>query len=459
MKIALIGTGLYGRSCYVSFFIRHPDSEGQLAVCVDLPQQQGVINEYFTNFGSNPRPDLVYANPSATEAEIRNFVKSLKEKYQLTGVILSTPPEDRLPYIKACLAEKLWILADKPLTAPRDISVNSKKCEDFLRDYFEICDLYERSDKLPFDIMVQRRYHPVFDYMLEKLIEVANHTGTGLTHFQGTHADGQWRGPQEIIDFDYHGANQGQGKISHSGYHFFDIASIFTERSQRAAGKGVTSVGAFTVPTFPIDVLTSVGTDTYQRFFPKYIGVDREKYRQKTRNFGEIDAISTLDYRWNGDSVTSGNLNLLHNSFSGRHWFDANTDDLYRNNGRLRQELHYFVQGPFQSITMVSLRGCSKVPVSLRVEPDGDREPLEIHIFRNKGINNAWKAYEKVTIGDLIPDLRIPDAHLQYARDACIKSWMKGENKSNLLSHKLSAISMYVALQSMISKNFCSTAV
>jgi hypothetical protein len=132
-------------------------------------------------------------------------------------------------------------------------------------------------------------------------------------------------------------------------------------------------------------------------------------------------------------------------------------EDLYRANGRLRQELHYFVQGPFQSISVVSLRGCSKVPVAMRLEEDAAKEPLEIHVFRNTGINRDWKAYERFTIGDLIPTLKIHDAHLAYARNRCIEQFIRREGEvSSVLTHLNSVNVMAAACESIATKKVAS---
>ncbi len=451
-NIALIGAGQYGRSCYVSYFLRHKNP--RLKVCVDLENslERPKIEAYCAKFPDETRPARIYLPKGMSKEEVLNFLTNLKQEFALTGIILSTPPEDRMEYFEAAMHLGLNILADKPLTAPKNVSVNPEAVEQFMLEYYILCGMYERSNRIhgnSFEVMVQRRYHPVFLYILDKLQEVSAFTGCPLTHFQGTHADGQWRTPQEHLDIEYHGVNKGQGKASHSGYHFYDIAANYARRTLEAAGKNADTVAVHSVPTFAPDCAASLTNADYARLFPGYHPINEQTYPEQTKGFGEVDCISTMNFLSNGRSLCSGNLNLLHNSFSGRYWLQPNLDDLYRSNGRLRQELHYFVQGPFQSISVVSLRGCSKVPVAQRIEEDSAKEPLVIQVFRNTGINRRWKAYEQVTIADLIPGLEVQDAHLQFARDHCITCFLSDISHSNILTHRWGVAAMGAACRSI----------
>lgn len=454
-NVLLIGTGLYGRSCYVDFFLRKNPEHSRLVAAIDLVSQRETIINYFQETGklfpNNPMSvSLYFLENVLSEQQVLNLLRNLKEENQLTHVIISTPPEHRMNYYKASLELDLHILADKPLTAPKNISNSSEAISEFLYEYNSLRRLYRGKKDLKFDVMVQRRYHPIFQLISQKLIEVSEYTGCPLTHFQATHADGQWRFPQEMIDLDYHGCNQGQGKISHSGYHFFDIVTRFLRQTLDASGKSIDNVSAYSVPTFPEDCFASFTNEDYQRLFPNYKALDPEEFHNQTKGFGEIDCLTTLNFLDRGKSICSGNLNLLHNSFSGRSWHEPHVADLYRSNGRLRQELHYYVQGPFQSITLTSLRGCSKVPAYQRVGES--REPLEVHVFRNIGINPKWKNYEKFTIESEIPDLKNPDAHLQYARDNCIEQFLNGKTQSNLMDHTWATIAMASACRSIVEK-------
>jgi hypothetical protein len=457
-NILLIGAGQYGRSCYVKHFLQHTYPDARLALIVDLEKERANIMEYVAQFPEDSRPECMFLPAPLNSSQLTVFLSMLRDRFD--SVILSTPPEDRMDYFRVLLHMGVNILCDKPLTAPKDISVNPRTCDLFVGEYQDICQMYRRAQAdrpdIRFDVMVQRRYHPVFQLIQRKLMEVAAYTGCPLTHFQATHADGQWRTPQEMMDIGYHGFNIGQGKASHSGYHFFDITSLMVESSFKAAGRAneLDEVEAYSVPSFPKDNFRVMTNAVHAKTLKGYQPVDASLFRQASQNYGEVDCTVSLNFKSRGDSMVGGNLNLLHNSFSGRYWNEPNMADLYRANGRLRQELHYYVQGPFQSISVVSLRGCSKVPVSKRLEEDSAKEPLEIHVFRNTGINRAWRAYERFTIGDLIPSLEIPDAHLAFARNRCIEQFvLRQGNVSNLLSHANSVNVMAASCESIATKS------
>lgn len=197
-----------------------------------------------------------------------------------------------------------------------------------------------------------------------------------------------------MIDIAYHGSNHGQGKACHSGYHFLDVAVLFAKESLSAAGKSFDSVEVSSLSVFPHDYSAIMWNTDYRKVFGESysnVELDMQEFENKVKNHGEIDTLVSLAFKKDGKNLVIGNLNLLHNSFSGRYWLDAvKEENLYRENGRLRQEIHYLVQGPFQSIAIVSLRGCSKVPLKQRIQTDSSmEEPLEIHVFRNTGINST----------------------------------------------------------------------
>jgi hypothetical protein len=219
----MIGVGLYGKSCYLSHFSRVQYQDAKLVVVVDLQEQRNTVNEYLNVFETYNKPKSYFMSKSVV-ANFQGFLNTIVQNHEINSVIISTPPEVRLSYIKWALDKGLNILADKPLTAPHNCSNDPEASSKLVFDYQKIVELYnraiEKNQNLVFDLMVQRRYHPVYNLILNKLEEVAELTGCPLTHFQLTHADGQWRFPNEMIEIDYHGYNEGIGKASHSVFIF-----------------------------------------------------------------------------------------------------------------------------------------------------------------------------------------------------------------------------------------------
>ena len=115
---------------------------------------------------------------------------------------------------------------DKPTTSEKNVSSDLKQAKKLISDYDKLAKIYIEAKKkkhIVFSLMSQRRYHPLYKIMREKVIEIFNETNCPITSIQTSHSDGQWRTPSEIIDLEYHGYNLGYGKCSHSGYHCMDI--------------------------------------------------------------------------------------------------------------------------------------------------------------------------------------------------------------------------------------------
>jgi hypothetical protein len=270
VNILMIGVGLYGKSCYLSHFSRVQYQDAKLVVVVDLQEQRNTVNEYLNVFETYNKPKSYFMSKSVV-ANFQGFLNTIVQNHEINSVIISTPPEVRLSYIKWALDKGLNILADKPLTAPHNCSNDPEASSKLVFDYQKIVELYnraiEKNQNLVFDLMVQRRYHPVYNLILNKLEEVAELTGCPLTHFQLTHADGQWRFPNEMIEIDYHGYNEGNGKASHSGYHFFDLASNAIKRSFKASGKQIDTIRAFSTAVRPNDFIEQFGYKDYSKMF------------------------------------------------------------------------------------------------------------------------------------------------------------------------------------------------
>ena len=127
-----------------------------------------------------------------------------------------------------------------------------------------------------------------------------------------------------------------------------------------------------------------------------------------------------------GRSITIGQFNLLHNSFSQRDWPDASGRDLYKGNGRIRHELHYVVQGPFQTIIYESFQSEEILNKSTNHSRIGGEYHLDIHVFRNSKFFKDWDSYKKYSFDDFnVSFLRgYSRGHQEDARRECIKNFL-----------------------------------
>ena len=119
-------------------------------------------------------------------------------------------------------------------------------------------------------------------------------------------------------------------------------------------------------------------------------------------SYGEIDAFNSFAFKHADRTMTLGSINLIHNGLSQRGWLTTEGRDLYKGNGRIRQESHFIEQGPFQAISMISYQSSEVEPYrSDNLYETGGEYHFDIHVFRNSTLCAEWKAYEKFSVKDL----------------------------------------------------------
>lgn len=440
-NVLLIGVGPHARRIYLPIMKKEGEIMGfEIKCIVDLELQKDVIGRYLR---SNDivveeclflnKTDAQIKNNKLSKVVIRTLDKII-EKYEIETVFICTEPNSHVAYAIWALKNNLNVLMDKPISAPEDLATKKSSARKLSKDYKEIKELYKKQKikkpNLVFELMTQRRYHFAFEKMQELISEVVRRTGVPITSFQTTHCDGQWRMPREIIEQDYHPYNQGYGKLLHSGYHAIDIMDFLTRKSYEQAGvanKEIEVVGNF---IYPNDFLAQIPLAEYEKLFGSdlpYRGYSEADIIGKFKKFGEIDAQIQTTYKdTKGRSITIGQFNLLHNSFSQRDWSEASGRDLYKGNGRIRHELHYIVQGPFQTIMYDSFQSEEILNKSTNHSRIGGEYHLDIHVFRNSKIFKDWDSYKKYSFDDFnISFLRgYSRGHQEDARRECIKNFL-----------------------------------
>lgn len=333
---------------------------------------------------------------------------------------------------------------DKPITTRINVSTSREQAEGILTDYKDLNFLYEkakvRNPNLVFIIATQRRFHPAHRRIREWITEIHQKTGCPVTSIQSTHCDGQWRFPSEIIDQDYHPYNQGYGKCSHSGYHFFDIITWYMATAADPA-KVPDAVEIFTSFERPRDFLAQLPLDHYVNLFGEgFLGVnkyDREELEERMEGMGELSAFTNLSFFRGDRKITSVTLNLIHNGFAGRNWIYPGAD-LYKGNGRIRHEYYNIEMGPFACIQLHSYQGMDMIQGKTGSDL-GQGKHLELYIFRNTGVLKDKKSLERLKLEDLQgfenDDSRRQD-HQEEARDACFLEFLNSF-KGNVTRDKL----------------------
>ena len=373
---------------------------------VDIREKDEEISDFLQSLNCRTyfieKKHLTYSKlHSVVEKKLDEFVN----EYNIKGVIISTEPLTHVMYSKWALKNNLSILLDKPVSTYQGVSTNASLAKKILQDYDDLAKVYKHKTTISFTLMAQRRFHPAFKKIKSLIEDCYKKTNCPVTSIQSFHCDGQWRMPTEMIEQIYHPYCQGYGKCSHSGYHFFDIVP-FLINSSYSKDKLYDEVTAYSTVVRPLDFLQQISLKDYEKLFGKKSFNNHNKYSEKEyeklmKHFGEIDAFTNLEFKNKNKTITLASINLAHNGFAQRDWVTAEGKDLYKGNGRVRQETHIIQQGPFQSVHYHSYQ-------SKEVNPDenvglydvGGEYHLDIYVFRNSKMIGG-KTFEKITFKNL----------------------------------------------------------
>lgn len=394
ISLLLIGVGPHAKRVYIPAIEKLKKSyKVQISLGVELKSKQNDVEEYLkANRLSFP---VLYIDPFETESSIPNNIshqlKEIIRRELIDGVIIATEPKAHYCYALWALKQGLNILLDKPITTHTNVVNDNSQAEKLVTDLKKLEVAYrklQKTKKTIFSINVQRRFHPGIQKVIELIREVAEKYNVPVTSIQSTHADGQWYFPNEIIERKYHPLNEGYGKCSHSGYHFFDIVSLFYKAGLKDKSKSGDTAEIYSSFIQPGGWIKNITENDYLSYFGKeYLSYTNHKTQKELEessiNYGELDAMSVIRIKNGNDAVCNISINLLHNSFSRRYWLQQG-EDLYKGNGRVKHEHHMIQQGPFQSIHVHSYQSRdnhskkSKNCYSL-----GGNNHFEIHVFRN----------------------------------------------------------------------------
>jgi predicted dehydrogenase len=388
---------------------------------------------------------------------------AVERQFEIQGVIISTEPLSHLPYARWALRNGLSTLMDKPISTREAVSTSEAAADEILRDYDGLLQLYTKAkDNQPavrFSVTTQRRYHPVFRRARELIREVFEKTNCPITSIQSFHSDGQWWLPTEIVESDYHPLNVGYGKCSHSGYHFFDVVQWLMEAAE-SREKKANNVDVFVNFMRPLDFFSQLNLDDYRRLFAdfdQHNRYDERALERRSAAYGEIDAFCSFAFKRDDRTVTLGSVNLVHNGFSQRGWVTTMGRDLYKGNGRVRQESHIIEQGPFQSICISSNQSKQVDPSDVEnLYSEGGEFHCDLHVFRNTNLFPEWRRHELYSVKDLDAEAMHSGSrgHQEAARISAVLEllmFLKGEQItpiSDLATHKRGVELMSAAYKS-----------
>lgn len=465
-NIMLIGCGPHAKRVYVPKLKEIENEFGiKLKAIVELKEKQEDVltfaSKYFENvnyiFVEKFEEKFKQSLPDELESELNSVI--IKEN--INSVIIATDPLNHIQYALWALKHNLHILMDKPISTYDNISNNVEQAEQLKRDYELLVESYS-GDKA-FIVNAQRRFLPQFQIVQDLVNEIASKYGMPITSMQSTHSDGQWRLPDEVLKFKYHPL-LGWGKVSHSGYHFIDMASKIVKDSFKETNKNFDEISVFSKFIRPSGLLLQQNQSDLEKIFgDEYKQFDSRTDEEllkiyKEKNEAEVDANSIISLSYNGIPVTNITLNLMHNGFSRRSWLNSNMKDLYKGNGRVRHEYHNIEQGCLQNIQIHSYQSKDKHDINNENDFEiGGNNHYDIYVFKNSEIVGG-QTLQIIKGKDIVERYSLDKTKVmnELARHEALKQFLEviigkkkaQETKSNILDHKMS-----VELMSLIYKS------
>jgi hypothetical protein len=158
-------------------------------------------------------------------------------------------------------------------------------------------------------------------------------------------------------------------------------------------------------------------------------------------------------------------MNLIHNGFSQRGWLSSLNRDLYKGNGRVRQEQYIVEQGPFQSISLITYQSqeiCEKAEDLFSM---GKEFHIELHVFRNSNLFSKWKTHETFNMRDYV-EMKLSGrsrGHQEDARHSGVMDFIdaiknKRDTVSDFLDHKRGTLLLSAIYQSAIKRSLSKNA-
>lgn len=384
MNIALFGCGPHAKRIYIGYMVRH---RLQPKLIVDTVSSKKEIESIIVKNGWQGTEtyfitpsDAYVAFSEKEEGDIRNLIRSL----EIHKAIISTPPEIHIAYAKMCVDEGLKILIDKPLSAPRDLSVgNAQQIVDDLNELLQ----HDTGDNII--VQCQRRRHLGYAYIKDMIQSAEQEYGIQPHFIDIYHSDGRWDFPDEIPLLTNHPYAHGYGKLLHSGYHFIDLACYLTETFNYDSYR--VSSFANTIHDFKAQVPDA--------FYKKMFNLDNS-HTPPENGYGEIDSYSLIQLERDNRAVATISMNLLHTGFSRRAWGEAKPD-LYKGNGRIRHERVNIQIGPLINIQVHSYQSTELGDMNQPNPSEcGGLEHFDIHIYRNSDLIGGVP-FEIITLEDL----------------------------------------------------------
>ena len=399
ISVALIGLGPHAKRIYINYFKKH---NVNLSLVVDLDSKKGQVRQYLDENGFKNTKIFTIDDELKDKEELSKEIKSnllaICKVLEISHIMISTEPKAHFMYLKFALENNINVITDKPITVTKSMTSLSS-IEKIRKQYYELLELANNS-KSSCKVMCQRQYHKGYELVKKELQKIVDKYQMPITNIEIFHSDGAWEFPHDM-DKENHPYKYGYGKLFHSGYHFIDLLSDFIKINDSLGGnKKITSADVYSKVFTPNDEMNVLTIDDYKRLFknqniPNYYN---ENSNPKFNKYGEKDYHGLLTfYNKNGFTITTANLNLIHNGVSRREWIE--TRDFYKSNGRIRHERINIEIGHLLNIQVHSYQSKEISERTSDEEKVGGLEHFDIYIFSNPLVNK--EPFKEIHLGDL----------------------------------------------------------
>ena len=427
-NVALIGIGPHAKRIYLNYFKKH---RVNLALVIDLDSQKDSIKNYLIENGFKNTKiftiDDLYKDYEHLPEKVSSNLLAVCNTLEITHFIISTEPKGHFMYLEFALKNNINVLTDKPITVTKNMT-SLKSIEKVRQQYYDILELAKHS-KGTCKVMCQRQYHRGYEKIKEVLTEIVDKYQMPITNIDIFHSDGAWEMPHDLGK-ENHPYKYGYGKLFHSGYHFIDLLSDFNKINDSLGGnKSIVNGDVYSTIFTPNDEMNILNIEDYKRLFkeqeiPEFY---KNNSNLEFNNYGEKDYHGLLNfYNKNGFTITTCNLNLLHNGVSRRSWIQ--TKDFYKSNGRIRHERINIEVGHLLNIQVHSYQSKEICDRTDNEESVGGLEHFDIYFFNNPLINK--EPFKEIHLGDMYSDKEKEEflGYNELAREMFITNFLNNKD-------------------------------
>ena len=427
-NVALIGIGPHAKRIYLNYFKKH---RVNLALVIDLDSQKDSIKNYLIENGFKNTKiftiDDLYKDYEHLPKKVSSNLLAVCNTLEITHFIISTEPKGHFMYLEFALKNNINVLTDKPITVTKNMT-SLKSIEKVRQQYYDILELAKHS-KGTCKVMCQRQYHRGYEKIKEVLTEIVDKYQMPITNIDIFHSDGAWEMPHDLGK-ENHPYKYGYGKLFHSGYHFIDLLSDFIKINDSLGGnKSIVNGDVYSTIFTPNDEMNILNIEDYKRLFkeqeiPEFY---KNNSNLEFNNYGEKDYHGLLNfYNKNGFTITTCNLNLLHNGVSRRSWIQ--TKDFYKSNGRIRHERINIEVGHLLNIQVHSYQSKEICDRTDNEESVGGLEHFDIYFFNNPLINK--EPFKEIHLGDMYSDKEKEEflGYNELAREMFITNFLNNKD-------------------------------